>query len=353
MDFDKLVNICKDLFNHDVLIVISFFAVIIISYLLSFVFARIFVRITSNITKKTDIKKSKQYRAFKLLIRFLGIYVAIYMLSIPVNISIIVYKIFKCLLILIIANTVSSMFSVDSKIFNFITARTQIKANKALVRFIGKIINTFIYIIATFIVITELGYNLNGIIAGVGVGSAVLALAAQDIFKSIFGSIVILIDRPFIIGDYIETDEYKGTVEDITFRSTRIRTLDNSIAIIQNSKMAEASILNWNKLNGTRRVKINLGITLNTDPKKMMHFMYNLKKELESHDCIKENSVEVHFDEIKSDCYNILIYLYVKASNYVEFLNNQDSVNFKVISIVKKEKIDLAYPTQTIVLDKE
>ena len=349
----KLIDICKNIFRHNITVVIIFFAIIIAFYFLSSIFARFFVKILKrDECRKENIKRDGTYIAFRSFVRILGLYLAILVLDIPDDTMKVIRKIFDCILILVGANIVSSFVDIDSKIFGFFSSKSQIKGNKALVKFISKILKSIIFIIAMFMIISELGYNLNGLIAGLGIGGAVLALAAQDIFKSIIGSIVILMDRPFIIGDYIETGEYKGTVEDITFRSTRIRTLDNSVAIIQNSKMAEASIINWNKLNGSRRVKINLGITLDTPPKKMMHFMYTLKKELEEHPNVKEKSVEIHFDEIKEDQYDILIYLYVKAKNYVEFLNNQDSVNFKVVSVVEKEKINLAYPTSTVIIDK-
>lgn len=350
----KIIDVCKSIFNNNVFLAITFLAILIFFYFLASILAKIFVKILKNNEyKKFDLKRNRTYIACKSFIRIIGIYLAISILNIPSNIMEIIYKIFKCLIILLGSNVVSSFVDCDSKIFTFFSSKSQVKGNKALVRFISKSLKTCIFIIAIFMIISELGYNLNGIIAGLGIGSLVIALAAQDIFKSIIGSIVILVDRPFIIGDYIETDEYKGTVEDITFRSTRIRTLDNSVAVIQNSKMAESSILNWNKINGSRRVKINLGITLDTPPKKIMHFIYTLKKELEEHPNVKEKSVEIHFDEIKEDQYDILIYLYVKAKNYVDFLNNQDSVNFKVVSVVEKEKINLAYPTRTVIIDKK
>lgn len=92
-----------------------------------------------------------------------------------------------------------------------------------------KIIRAIIYVIAAFIVLSILGINLNGLIAGLGISGLIVTLAAQDTAKNLFGGLVIFIDKPFKVGDWIQMDNFEGTIEDITFRTTRIRTFENSL----------------------------------------------------------------------------------------------------------------------------
>ena len=114
--------------------------------------------------------------------------------------------------------------------------------------FLLKIIRFVIYVIAIFLIITELGINLNGLIAGFGITGLIVTLAAQDTAKNLFGGVVIFLDKPFVVGDWIQFDKYEGTVEDITFRSTRIRTFENSVVNVPNSVLSNTSINNWSRM---------------------------------------------------------------------------------------------------------
>ena len=125
-----------------------------------------------------------------------------------------------------------------------------------------------IYIIAGFIAITLLGVNLNGLVAGLGIGGVIVTLAAQDTAKNLFGGLVIFMDKPFVVGDWIQMDNYEGTVEDITFRSTRIRTFENSLVNIPNSIISNSSIINWSKME-KRRYRTNLYIQIDTPFEKL------------------------------------------------------------------------------------
>lgn len=123
--------------------------------------------------------------------------------------------------------------------------KTSQNVEDSMFDFVLKIIRAIIYIIAGFIVITLLGFNLNGLVAGLGIGGVIVTLAAQDTAKNLFGGLVIFLDKPFIVGDWIQMDKYEGTVEDITFRSTRVRTFENSVVNIPNSIISNSSIINW------------------------------------------------------------------------------------------------------------
>ena len=101
-----------------------------------------------------------------------------------------------------------------------------------------KIIRGVIYVVAIFIIIANLGIDISGLIAGLGLGGVIITLAAQDTAKNLIGGVVIFLDKPFVVGDWIQMDTFEGTVEDITFRSTRVRTFENSVVNIPNSVIA-------------------------------------------------------------------------------------------------------------------
>ena len=143
---------------------------------------------------------------------------------------------------------------------NNLVKRIEAKTNKdvedSMLNFALKIVRGIIYVIAVFIVLTILEINLSGLVAGLGLGGVIVTLAAQDTAKNLFGGLVIFLDKPFVVGDWIEVDKYEGTVEDITFRSTRVRTFENSVVNIPNAVIANDSIINWSRME-KRRNKVN------------------------------------------------------------------------------------------------
>lgn len=182
----------------------------------------------------------------------LGIYVAILFLQAPLNLSKEVINIvtegFKIVSVIAFARGLAKSFVPTSSLVKRMKEKTSKDVEDSMFDFILKIIRLIIYIIAGFIVITLLGFNLNGLVAGLGIGGVIVTLAAQDTAKNLFGGLVIFLDKPFIVGDWIEMEPYEGTVEDITFRSTRVRTFENSIVNIPNSIISNSSIINWSKM---------------------------------------------------------------------------------------------------------
>ena len=179
-----------------------------------------------KVKNKNKIKENAFYNPLRIFFILLGFYLGILFLKKPLNIDdsimAIVTIIFKIVSIIEFAHGLAKSFTPDSKISKKMKERLNKNVEDSMFDFILKGVRVIIYIIAGFIVITQLGINLNGLIAGLGISGVIITLAAQDTAKNLIGGIVIVIDKPFIVGDWIQMDKYEGTVEDITFRSTRI-----------------------------------------------------------------------------------------------------------------------------------
>ena len=205
-----------------------------------------------------------------------------------------------------------------------------------------------IYILAGFMIISELGYNISGFITGIGISGVVLTLAAQDTAKSLIGGISIFLDKPFKVGDYIKVDDYEGTVELIKFRSTNIRTLDDTVLHVPNSEMANASIINYGEMQ-KRRYYTKLMLELDTPLEKIKSVTEQIEWMLNNrNDIIKDGNIRVRFEEIADNGYEISINSYINETDYVGYLNIKEKVNYEVMSILHKENIELAYNTQTL-----
>lgn len=300
---------------------------------------------------KNKIKESAFYNPLRIFFVILGFYIAILFLKQPLKLSNevmeVVTRIFKIVSIIAFAKGLATSFTPKSSLAKKMRIRMEKSEEDTTFDFMLKVIRMLIYVVASFIVITLLGVNLNGLVAGLGIGGVIITLAAQDTAKNLFGGLVIFLDKPFTVGDWIEMSPFEGTVEDITFRSTRVRTFENSVVNIPNSVISNSSIINWSKME-KRRYKTNLCIQLDTPLEKLERFQSRVKEMLQEREAIYDDSIIVKFDEIKDNGINILICSYTDSVDYPSYLAEKENINNKIMRILREENIELAYDTKTI-----
>ena len=301
---------------------------------------------------KSKIKKNAFYKPLQHLFVILGIYLGLNFLSIPENIYFYVAKFLKICVIIVTTKGFANIFSTSSDNYERVKNRFNFSGNDTVFSFASKIIRVVFYIIAGFAIMTELGYNLNGLATGLGISSVVVALAAQDLAKSVLGGLSIIVDKPFEIGDYIETNNYAGTVEDITFRSTRIRDINNQIIIIPNSEIAESDIINCSKRE-KRRYYLVMTLDLATPLEKVSELTEKMKLALTTNKNIYPESVRVLFDTISANGIDISVHFYTDILDFPEFLKFKELINYTLLQIIEENKVELAYNSQTIYLKKD
>lgn len=333
----------------DILIAISiilFFR--IFSSVLSYIIIRMF---KFRIKNSKKIKESAFYKPLKIFFIILGFYIAIVFLETPLNISEKIMKLFtiafEIISVITFARGLSESFTPKSTLVKTLKEKLNKDDDDTMFDFILKIVRAVIYIIAGFIAITLLGVNLNGLVAGLGIGGVIVTLAAQDTAKNLFGGLVIFMDKPFVVGDWIQMDNYEGTVEDITFRSTRIRTFENSLVNIPNSIISNSSIINWSKME-KRRYRTNLCIQIDTPLEKLENFKTRVEEMLQAREAIYDDSIIVKFDEINDNGINILVCSYTDSVDYPSYLAEKENINYKIMKILREENIELAYDTKTV-----
>lgn len=217
--------------------------------------------------------------------------------------------------------------------------------------FLSKIIKVVINAISIILIIQELGFDLQGLIAGLGLGTVVITLAAQDTAKNLFGGLVIFLDKPFKVGDYIQLSTYTGTVEEISFRSTSIRTLDGTVLHIPNSEVSSVAITNWSELN-KRRYITNLTITLDTPLEKVEKVRQEIENMLLNQTEIMKETVSVKFQNILDSGIQVVVIAYTDIVSYALYLELKEKLNYNIMQILEDNKVELAYNTQTIYVKK-
>lgn len=332
----------------------------ILVYILFRVLSKSLAYITIKIFKpkaksKKEIRKHGFYHPLIVFYAVLGAYIGILFLRTPLGISIKVMeainKIFKIAVIILFANGLANSLTTHSNLVNRLKEKINPDVEDSMFKFTLKAIRILIYIVAGFLIITGLGYNLNGLVAGLGLGSVVVTLAAQDTAKNLFSGLVIFLDKPFIVGDWIEVDKYEGTVEDITFRSTRVRTFENSLLNIPNSVIANEAIINWSKME-KRKNKVNLCLDLDTPLEKVQVVQNRIKELLKQHDDVIDDTIIVRFDKITDNGINLMVSSYTNSIDYASFIEEKEKINFKIMQILREENVELAYDTKTIFVKK-
>jgi small-conductance mechanosensitive channel len=206
---------------------------------------------------------------------------------------------------------------------------------------------------AVYLIQVVFGKPMSTLLAGLGIGGLAVALAAQDTLKNFFGSIMIMLDKPFGIGQLVQVEDFKGTVEKIGFRSTRIRTLEGHLVTIPNEKIAVANIKNIDNRPFIRR-RTNITITYDTLPEKIERAVSIIKEILHNHEgMLPDYPPRVFFDEFNDISLNIIMIYWYSPPDYWEFKAFCEKINLKIMRAFEAEGIEFAFPTTTTYLAQD
>lgn len=277
----------------------------------------------------------------------LGAYLALTLLPLSASQDLLVLKTFRSAVVILIAWGIYTFIATDSSLFNHFKSRF----DNILIPFFSKSLRLMVIIMAVLIVATEWGYDINGLIAGLGLGGLAVALAAKDALANIFGGIVIIMEKPFAIGDWILTPSVEGTVEDITFRSTKIRTFAQALVTVPNSTLANEPITNWSRM-GKRQVTFHLGVTYSTSREKLLRCVKAIRKMLEDHPGIHKETIMVNFERFNESSLDIFLYFFTTTTVWKEYLEVREDVNFKIMEILEREGVEIAFPSRSVYIEK-
>lgn len=310
------------------------------------------IQVLAKLTQKTTTEFDDQLvnafeRPLQLFFVALGAYLALNYLPLNVSQNLLVSKLFRSALIVLITYGCYNMVGYHQIDGSGLTRWFGIELDKILVPFISKAIRVLIVFLGFTIVAGEWDFDVNGFLAGLGLGGLAFALAAQDTAANIVGGFVIITDKPFSIGDWIQTAGLEGTVEDINFRSTKIRTFADALVVVPNSTLAKEPITNWSRM-GRRRINFNLKVTYTTPRDSLERAVTKIRTMLEEHPEIHKRTIFVHFDKFGEHGYEIFLYFFTKSTVWGEFLRVKEDVNFKIAEILESEGVSVALPSTSI-----
>lgn len=224
---------------------------------------------------------------------------------------------------------------------------TGLNVDNALLPFLKTVLQLLTFAIGGLFVLQAWGVDVGALIAGLGIAGLAVSLAAQDTIANMFGFVVIMADRPFVVGEWVKTPDCEGTVEEVRLRSTRVRQLDQSLVMVPNSKMASASVVNWSRL-GKRLINVTFGITNTTAPEELESLLARLRSVLLRFPAVEVNSVQVHFVNIGAQSLEVLVRAYLLIVDANEFRAEQERILLALKREVDLMQLRISGPSQTL-----
>jgi MscS family membrane protein len=225
--------------------------------------------------------------------------------------------------------------------------KTATKYDDLLVPLVRKSLKIFIIVFGLVFVADNLNVNITSLVAGLGLGGLAFALAAQDVVKNFFGSITVLMDRPFHVGDWIVVGDLEGTVEEVGFRSTRVRTFYNSLITLPNASLLSTAVDNLGARR-YRRWKTTLSVTYDTPPEKMEAFCEGIRELVRKHPHTRKDYFHVYANEFGAASLNVLLYVFFVTPDWAAELQERHRLFLDILRLAHRLEVEFAFPTQTL-----
>ncbi|MCZ7543440.1 MAG: mechanosensitive ion channel family protein [Anaerolineae bacterium] len=219
-----------------------------------------------------------------------------------------------------------------------------------IIRFLAGLGKIVIIVVAVIVIVQEWGYDLTGLITGLGLGTVAVSLAAQDSVANLIGYFAIMSDRPFEVGEYIVLDNVAGVVEDIGFRSTRIRQLDQSLVTVPNKTVAAATVTNWARVQ-KRRLNMTLNLRRDTPPDRVLSVVRDIRALLVNNQNAEADSVVVQFTDFGDNSLDIMVISMFRIADWAAFQAEKEKIIVEALRILEQHGVSLAIPQTMIVRD--
>ena len=339
-DTDKLVDL---VIGVAVFLILFIFRYKISNALIN-VFGKLFLR---NNKEKTDSLVNSLQKPLAYLIGTVGLYIAFAINYNKPGVT----KVFKILIILIICWGIINYLSNNLFIHIHFGENADDTMNTTALRFLANILKIVVIAFGIVMIISELGYNVNGLLTGLGVGGLAVSLAAQDAVGNLISGFIIIFDKPFKVGDLIESATVKGFVEEVTMRSTKIRTLDDSVITVPNSTLTKEAVTNISMMD-KRRIKMTFGLVYSTSNETIEKIRNEIKNYIVQNKDILPEPCRIHFREFGDSALNFEVVCYTETSDMDEYLKIENELNLAIKQIVENNDTDFAFPTQTVYVKK-
>lgn len=293
------------------------------------------------------------HKPLHLLLVITGLYTALNVCPAVWNALVfqaLIVRCFRSFLILVVAWGLYRMADSVELTDTVFARKLDLQVDKALLPVLSGVIRFVIVALAVLIVAQEWNFSISGLLAGLGLGGLAFALAAKDMLANLFGGVVILLDRPFSLGDWIRTGDVEGTVEDVNFRSVKVRTFAQAVVTVPNSMVAAAPVTNFSRM-GKRKVDFALTLKYGTPAELVKKCTEEIRRILAENGEIEDDTFSAALDNFGESGLKLMVSYYTKSADFKDYLRVREEVYYSVLKILEDEKVEIAYPTSTVVVD--
>lgn len=338
-----------------------FFIIILFTFIIKSIFIYVLDKKLTVLTKKTKtelddllLKTIKSPLGYLILLH--GFYVAILSLQLPDKIGLfditsIVHAIYILAISFIMLYFIFKIIDIIAYYLYNKAKKTDSTLDDQLVPLLIKSMRILVVTLGILFILQNFGYNITSLLAGLGIGGLAFALAAQNTVSNLFGSITIFSDKPFQLGDWIQVGDIEGTVEDVGFRTTRVRRFDQALVTVPNSQFINTGIINYSSMK-KRRINFNLGITYGTSTRQINEVVAGIKKIIADDEKFEHSFYMVKFNEFGDYSLNIFIYCFTKTTDWAESFTVREEFNLKIMQLLEELGVEIAFPSQTIYLNE-
>ncbi|GMQ26173.1 hypothetical protein Aoki45_28550 [Algoriphagus sp. oki45] len=356
---DKLLNILPKIGTDEylglqtwqltglfLLIILTFLAHLIFTFLVDRGLIYLLKRLGYGYIGENYLLPIAKITSFYLIVVLLSLFVRV--LQLPAEIWSWVIIVFNTLKPFLITVIFYKIVDVVAAYFQHLATKTESTLDDQLVPLIRKTLKALVILVGTLFILRDgLNFDIIPFLTGLSIGGVAIALAAQDTIKNFFGSIMIFIDKPFQVGDWVTSGDIDGTVEEVGFRSTRIRTFRNSVMYVPNGKIAD-SVVDNHGLRKYRRFFTTLTITYDTPPELIEKFVEGLREIVISHPDTRKDLYHVYFNNLSSYSQDIMFYIFFELPTWGEELRARHEILVQTVKLANSLGVRFAFPTQTL-----
>jgi MscS family membrane protein len=320
---------------------------------------KVFDRYVVRMLEKIAVRSKSDYDDLLLgalkapagaLIYVTGGYYALVILKLPVepyHLPQFIQNVYKIAISLIAVWAIYRLSNLLSIFLKGIISQADPEMAEQFAPMVSQALKITIIVIGVLLIVQNLGYSVGSLLAGLGIGGLAIALAAQDTLANLFGTFVMVSDRPFKIGDWVQFKDVDGDVESIGFRSTKVRTWSKSLKIIPNKLLTSEIIENWSAM-PKRRVKMKLGITYDTKPEQVEEVRNKMEEILVEDPGVDQDYYLVYFTDFGESALEFFVYYFTKTTVWKEYLEVRQRINLKFMTLISDMNLSIAFPSQTV-----
>jgi len=277
---------------------------------------------------------------------FAALYFAIQFIAVPQAIERWAFYIFLIVIVYYAIKFLAELIDFGAKM---VIAKKEGEQDVGIIKLISAVAKILLWLGAVVLILSNMGYNVTSLIAGLGIGGIAIALALQNILGDLFSSLAIYFDKPFKVGDFVVLGDQMGTVKKIGIKTTRIQTPQGEELVVANSELTKSQVRNFGVMERRRNLQ-QIGVTYDTPAEKLKRIPDMIKQIIE-----KQGNVDfdrVHFKSFGDSSLIFEVVYYVKTGDYKEFMDMQEKINLEIVEKFEDENIEIAFPTRTVYVKK-